>query len=126
MLGLPPHSGPYSIPTMPNLPSFVELMDTLGIDNHATVPESQSPKSAHSRSSSNSSSASSPQLFAYSSPPRLAHKAQSIPSFRELEPDRRNGLNRHRVARYSPYAFGHVSSRQFKYSDSGLVLTVAI
>ena len=93
---------------MTNLPSFVELMATLGIDNHAIVPESARQSPSHSRSSSNSSSAS-PRLFPISCTSRQAHKAQFIPSFRELDPDRRTSLNRHRVVRYSPYAFGHVS-----------------
>ena len=98
---------PHFTTTMTNLPSFIELMATLGIDNNANVSESRSPNFSHSRSSSTSSSASSPRPFSMSSTSRQAHKTQSIPSFRDLEPDRR--YHRHRVARYSPYSFGYVS-----------------
>jgi len=96
---------------MTNLPSFIELMATLGIDNNANVSEFQARNSSHSRSSS-SSSASSPRLFSISSTSRQAHKTRSIPSLRDLESDRRLGLNRHRTARYSPYSFGHSDGRR--------------
>lgn len=101
--------------TMTTLPSFVELMSTLGLDHRDSAPKFASRSPSHSRSSSNTSTTSSPPIILNSPMSRQAHRSQSIPSFRELESDRRPG-NRHRMPRYSPYSPGAVSCPIFNYS----------
>lgn len=94
---------------MTTLPSFIELMATLGLDNRAQVPEHDSRSPSHSRSSSNTSATASPYITAAASTSRTAYRSQSIPSLRETENDRRSTAGRYRLARYQPYSSGNVS-----------------
>ncbi|KAJ7699908.1 hypothetical protein B0H17DRAFT_1047620 [Mycena rosella] len=74
---------------MTTLPSFVELMSSLGLNQTAPAPE-------HSSSSPRSSPSSSPRMPSVTPPSPT--KSRSSPSLRDT------GASRNRLARYSPYS----------------------
>ncbi|KAG9317199.1 hypothetical protein JVU11DRAFT_1392 [Chiua virens] len=93
------------------LPSFIELMASLGLDNDT---KSSTPRITTSRSRSGSSSSvssrgsSNPGCSPVS--PSFNVSFETIP--REVDIDRRLGHSRLRVARFSPYGSPNSSARQ--------------
>ncbi|KAJ7667826.1 hypothetical protein DFH06DRAFT_230664 [Mycena polygramma] len=87
---------------MTTLPSFVELMSSLGLDQTAPAPESASP-------SPRSSPSSSPRMPSVTPPSPT--KSRSSPSLRDA------GASRNRLARYSPYSPVFQSSRRGSLSS---------
>lgn len=75
--------------TMTTLPSFVELMESLGLDQTTKTPDQASP-------STNSSPSSSPRLASATAP--LHGRSKSSQSLRDAN------ATRQRIARYSPYS----------------------
>lgn len=86
---------------MTTLPSFVELMATLGLDPATKAPENPSPSPSPSPSPP-SSAESSPRLSIFTTAPSPI-RAKSSPALRD------SGSSRSRAARYSPYSSGLVS-----------------
>ncbi|KAJ7086716.1 hypothetical protein C8R44DRAFT_893511 [Mycena epipterygia] len=79
---------------MTTLPSFVELMESLGLDQSAPAPvPAPAPEASHSPRSSPSSSPRMPSVT-----PPSPTKSRSSPSLRDA------GAPRNRLARYSPYS----------------------
>ncbi|KAJ7179294.1 hypothetical protein C8R46DRAFT_1073281 [Mycena filopes] len=90
---------------MTTLPSFVELMSSLGLD------QSAAPAQEHESSSSPRSSPSSSPRMPSVTPPSPT-KSRSSPSLRDA------GASRNRLARYSPYSPGfQLSSRRGSLSS---------
>ncbi|EJD53895.1 hypothetical protein AURDEDRAFT_180278 [Auricularia subglabra TFB-10046 SS5] len=94
--------------TTTTLPSFVELMASLGLDNDTRRPGHRATHSFSSVSSSSSASATSSlrSMSTFStpqtSPPLHGFPSPPSPS-RSLDADRRASLGRKRAARFSPY-----------------------
>ncbi|KAJ7047541.1 hypothetical protein C8F04DRAFT_11989 [Mycena alexandri] len=88
---------------MTTLPSFVELMSSLGLDQTAPAPENST------SSSPRSSPSSSPRMPSVTPPSPT--KSRSSPSLRDA------GASRNRLARYSPYSPVFQSSRRGSLSS---------
>ncbi|KAJ7179821.1 hypothetical protein C8R43DRAFT_941593 [Mycena crocata] len=88
---------------MTTLPSFVELMSSLGLDQAAPAPERST------SSSPRSSPSSSPRMPSVTPPSPT--KSRSSPSLRDA------GASRNRLARYSPYSPVFLSSRRGSLSS---------
>ncbi|KZW03870.1 hypothetical protein EXIGLDRAFT_758190 [Exidia glandulosa HHB12029] len=93
--------------TTTTLPSFVELMATLGLDNEVRPKGHRTTASFSSVSSSSSATSSLRSATALSTPqtsPPLPHFPSPPSPSRSLDADRRASLGRKRAARFSPYS----------------------